>query len=139
MGPGGDQFVQDGHDVAIRVLDDVKAQLTLTLNQLAQIGADHLAEQAWAEEWTGVQAIVRAQGQAVKPAVLPERIALGQHGVHPALCLVQRLLAMVVHPCAPLQHLFAIGDRVCRISVHHDKVAIARKIPNAINQAECLV
>jgi len=137
--PGCHQFIEDGHDVAIRVLDHVKAHLALRLYQLLEEGTHDAPEHCRAQERARVQTIVGAKRKAIQPAMCCQFGALFQHSIDAPLPLIQGPLDVVIEPGAPFQHLLAVGNRVGGIAVHHDKVAIPAESANIVDQAERLI
>jgi hypothetical protein len=78
MGVGLDELIQDRHDVPIRVLDGVKAHLMVALDQSRQVGRGELGEHGRAEKWSRVEAVIRAEGEAIQAPVFSIAFGLRQ-------------------------------------------------------------
>ena len=59
-----DELVEDRHDVAVGVLDDVEAHVAVALDQPRQVRRDELAELPRAQERPGVEAVVASTGRS---------------------------------------------------------------------------
>src|ERR1035437_7925426 len=64
------ELLDDGHDVAVGVLDDVEAQVSVACDELVKIRGDELGELSGPEKGAGVEAVVGAEGETVEVAVL---------------------------------------------------------------------
>ena len=73
VGVGLHEAVEDGHDVAVGVFYDIKAELALRGDLGLEAGEDKLVELRGGDERAGVEAIIGAEGEAVAGAVAGER------------------------------------------------------------------
>ena len=82
IGSAVHNLVEDGADVAVGVLDGVKAQLPVGIDGKAQVGSDELGEEILREEGVNVEAVIRAEGRAIQQAGSRQRGGQGE-------CLLQ--------------------------------------------------
>ena len=143
MGLGGDQLVDDGHDVAVGVLDHVIAHVAVGLGEPSQVRGDKLLEVARAHEGTDVKAVVGAEGEAVQPAAVPLAMLAPVFGVahgvlHHRLRLALEVIRVVGQALGKGHHLRTAGDAEGGVAVAHDKVAVAGALADQVDQVQRL-
>src|ERR1035437_8877524 len=119
------ELIDDGHDVAVSVLDDVEAMVAVTFDELVKVRGNELGELGGAEERSGVEAVVGAEGEAVEAAVVAVLEGLVE-GVADSLGGFRvNFFGLVGEAKGEVVHAGAAGDAEGRVAVAHDEVAIS--------------
>ena len=125
----------NGHDIPVRVLDGVIAQLSVFRDDLFQVRRYDLIEFLRAEKGIYVKAIVRAEGKSVQqmPALVkpPGKF---QRLLHPDFGLLVHLLRLLVHPSGEFHHPLPVRDGPGGIAVCHDVILITALLPDQLQK-----
>ena len=133
------QLVEDGHNVSVGVLDGIKAQRTIALDQAGEIRGDEFTEHGWTQEWPLVEAIVRAQGEAIQSAQAFLTCSFLQGLIDPFIRFGFQLFRLISQAERKFHHRIPIGNSEGNIAVFHQEVTVAGLFPDDLDQAGTLI
>jgi hypothetical protein len=121
------------------MLDCVKAQLTVALDQTGQIRSDELTKRSRAHKRTLVETVICTQSETVKPteAFLPRGFLQGF--IDSLVCFRFQFFWLIVHAERKFHHRISIWDTKGHIAVLYQKVTVTGLFADDLNEPCALV